>query len=71
MRIFDLRIDLPDFWPVPRILQEHGGNVPECVTALHDIPLGMSRIQRNTARTGGLCGKYCTEAGADIAGRGA
>jgi hypothetical protein len=45
VRVLDLRIDLPDFRPIPRVAQEHRCDVPERVAALHDVSLGMTRIQ--------------------------
>ena len=38
--VFDLRIDLPDLGPEPRVLEEHRGDVPERVAALHGVVHG-------------------------------
>src|SRR3954464_13235216 len=36
VRILDLRVDLPDLGPIPRVAEELRGDVPQRVAALHD-----------------------------------
>ena len=50
MRILDLRIDLPDFRPIPGIAQEHLGDAPQGIAALHDIAVRSIGVERDPAR---------------------
>ena len=41
VRVLDLRVGLPDFRPQPRLVQESFGDIPERVTLLHHVGVGM------------------------------
>ena len=43
VRIFDLRVDLPDLRPEPRVLEEHRGDVPKRVATPHGVVHGRIR----------------------------
>ena len=54
VRVLDLRIDLPDLGPEPRILEEHRGDVPERVAALHGVVhgrVGADELRRGRSRS--------------------
>ena len=47
MRVFNLRVNEPDFWPVPGISQKCGSNIPERVADLHDVLIRSTGGQRH------------------------
>ena len=42
-----LRIDLPNFRPVPGVLQEHARDVPERVAGNDDVAVWMARVDEH------------------------
>src|SRR5690606_36609908 len=48
--IVNLRIDVPDFWPKPRALEEPPGNIPEGVTLDHCITVRTIRLEIGLSR---------------------
>src|SRR5690606_13449858 len=48
--IVNLRIDVPDFWPKPRALEEPSGNIPEGVTLDHRITVRTIRLEIGLSR---------------------
>ena len=55
VRVLDLRIDLPDLRPEPRVLEEHRGDVPQRVAALHGVVhrrVGADELRRRLRRFG-------------------
>ena len=67
VRILDLRVYVPDFGPVPGVLEEHPGDVPEGVALLDDISLRGVRGQRHRHRLarGLRLGRRCRRSRAD------
>ena len=67
MRVRDLRVDLPDFRPKPRVQQEKLGNIPKRVTGLDHVLFGVSgvdqyaRLNRSGAAAAERrqCGLWC------------
>ena len=45
MRVLDLGIDIPDFGPIPGVVEKRGGNVPQRVAFLHGVLLGRAGRQ--------------------------
>ena len=37
MRVFDVRIYIPDLWPEPGVLQKGCGNIPKGIADLNDV----------------------------------
>ncbi len=50
VRVFDLRVDLPDLRPNPRVAQKHRCDVPQRIAALHHVGVGMPRVQDRRRR---------------------
>jgi hypothetical protein len=50
VRILDLRVDLPDLGPIPRVAEKLRSDIPERVATLHDVGFGMARVQDGRRR---------------------
>src|SRR5690606_21181741 len=46
VRVRDLRVDVPDLGPQPRVTQEHGRDVPERIATLYGVALGGARVDQ-------------------------
>jgi hypothetical protein len=42
VRVLDVRVDIPDFGPIPGVFQERFGDIPKGVTDLDDVFVGVS-----------------------------
>ena len=73
VRIGDVRVDVPDLRPVPRVLEVHRGDVPQRVAPLDHVPLGRGLRDRHRHRAARLGlrqrGSRDGEAGADACAR--
>jgi hypothetical protein len=47
VRVLDLGIDIPDFGPIPGIMEKRRSDVPESVANLNDILIGSAFGERN------------------------